>query len=258
MRPQGRETTFLSVADPDPCCPLPSALCLCLCLCLCCRVCIQRFHPALGWMLEPSGQPDESSRGHNGVGDYLLEPTRYRQLFLDDYAIESWDGCTKSLHQPKLCGVCIGPHEGHSTPQSRSAPCYNPEAERWEWWYMGGMATSPDGEVWQVSGEPTAAIRSLIRDDNEPDPNKRYKALLDGYRDDNNGGNVSGLTPATSPTGLGDTWCAMRFAAYSFLLSVHGDRLTLVRAGRRLGRLFRPPTSPLSATIRRRSSSSRP
>lgn len=80
---------------------------------------------------------------------------------------------------------------------------------------MGGMATSPDGEVWQVSGEPTAAIRSLIRDDNEPDPNKRYKALLDGYRDDNDGGNVSGLTPATSPTGLGDTWCAMRFAAYS-------------------------------------------
>ena len=71
---------------------------------------------------------------------------------------------------------------------------------------MGGMATSLDGEEWQVSNEPTAAIRSLIRDDNEPDPTKRYKALLDGYRDENDGGNVSGLTPATSPTGLGDTW----------------------------------------------------
>ena len=140
------------------------------------------------------------------MGDYLLEPVRYRQLFLDDYGIESWDGCTKALHQPELCGPCIGPHEGHSTPQSRNAPCYNPDEGRWEWWYMGGMATSPDGEEWTVSSEPTAAIRSLIRDDNEPDPSKRYKALLDGYRDDNDGGNVSGLTPATSPTGLGDTW----------------------------------------------------
>eukprot|EP01045_Picozoa_sp_COSAG04_P028045 COSAG04_NODE_4253_length_2205_cov_0.983856_2_plen_278_part_00 len=143
------------------------------------------------------------------MGDYLLEPVRYRQLFLDDHGIESWDGCTKALHQPELCGPCIGPHEGHSTPQSRNAPCYNPDEGRWEWWYMGGMATSPDGEAgdWTVSSEPTAAIRSLIRDDNEPDPAKRYKALLDGYRDDNDGGNVSGLTPATSPTGLGDTWC---------------------------------------------------
>ena len=141
------------------------------------------------------------------MGEYLLEPVRFRQLFLDDYGIESWDGCTKSLHQPKLCGACIGPHEGHAAPQSRNAPCYNPEPKRWEWWYMGGMSTSLDGEVWQVSNEPTAAIRSLIRDDNEPDPAKRYKALLDGYRDENDGGNVSGLTPATSPTGLGDTWC---------------------------------------------------
>ena len=26
----------------------------------------------------------------------------------------------------------------------------------------------------------TVAIRSLVRDDNEPDPQKRYKAMLDG------------------------------------------------------------------------------
>ena len=125
----------------------------------------------------------------------MLDPVRYRQLFLDDYSIESWDGCTKSLHQPKLCGACIEPHEGHSAPQSRNAPCYNPDSGRWEWWYMGGMATSPDGEVWQVSDEPTAAIRSLVRDDND-------------------GGNVSGLTPATSPTGLGDTWCVTQLPGH--------------------------------------------
>jgi hypothetical protein len=153
-------------------------------------------------------QPDEGSRGDRGLGDYMIDPRKHRQLFLDDYVIEASDGIVKTLQPPMLCGACIEPFEGHQTPQSRNAPCYNADADRWEWFFMGGMATSPTGEAgsWAVSSEPTASIRSLVRDNNEQDPQKRYKALLDGYRPEGDGGNVAGLTPATSPTGVGDSW----------------------------------------------------
>ena len=75
-------------------------------------------------------QPDEGSRGDKGLGGIMIDPRKHRQLFLDDYVIDASDGITKTLQQPTLCGACIAPFEGHDTPQSRNAPCYNGDSNR--------------------------------------------------------------------------------------------------------------------------------
>lgn len=140
----------------------------------------------------------------------LIDPKQYRQLFIDSYAIESMQGITRTVHQPKKVGPMI-----NGGIQSRSAPQWNPEKELWEWWYMGEhiyYATSKDGEYWEKpnlglyawegskdnniacdpNGGDEARIFHIIRDDNDPDPQRRYKGLLA----------VNGRCPAISPDGF--------------------------------------------------------
>lgn len=108
-----------------------------------------------------------------------IDPKANRQLFLDDGAIESMDGVRRVLREPGRCGPMI-----RGGFQSRSAPLWNPDKQLWEWWYMGGYATSADGEHWQPSaldqhqlspGSPT--LYHVIRDEQD-DPTRRYKGLF--------------------------------------------------------------------------------
>ena len=69
-------------------------------------------------------------------------------------------------------------------------------------------AAHADGEKWQLTGADLGktGIRSILRDELDPDPARRYKALLEAppavdQYGNTDGGNVSGLTPAVSPTG---------------------------------------------------------
>ena len=141
----------------------------------------------------------------------MIEPNRHKQLFLDDGAIESASGVARALHRPKKHGVVLGPDHsrGQTYVQTRSAPQWNPEAGLWEWWhwaFYGGLygretrvnhvAVSADGIDWEspelglyewngstansVAWDPQGrTLYHVVRDDRDPDPARRYKALFD-------------------------------------------------------------------------------
>ena len=178
----------------------------------------------------------------------IIDPLSNKQLFLDDYAIENLHGLVKVLHQPKKCGTVIAPDrsKGQTMVQSSTSPNWNPDINRWEWWYAGfydeapvqgpvdpvwgdyHYTTSIDGINWEYptlglyewrgSWENNLAYHSrldfirrrgeknppdieerrfhhIIRDQNDPDENRRYKGLFSN----------SGLQrryPAFSPDGF--------------------------------------------------------
>ena len=141
----------------------------------------------------------------------LINPKKYRQLFLDDFAVESVQGTSRTLHSPNKWGPVI--HGGGI--QSRSCPQWNSEKKLWEWWYFGRhsyYAVSDDGEHWK---KPTLALYEfggsrdnniafdpenmgqgipfhVVRDETDPDPGRRYKGLF----------NVNGRHLAVSPDGF--------------------------------------------------------
>ena len=141
--------------------------------------------------------------------EQLIDPKQYRQLFLDDGAVAFKQGVTQTVHPPKKHGPLI-----RGGVQSRSSPQWNPEKELWEWWYMGQhihYATSRDGEDWLLPnlglyewegskdnniacppGRGEDRLYHVLRDEGDPDPQRRYKGLL----------GVSGRRPAFSPDGF--------------------------------------------------------
>lgn len=98
----------------------------------------------------------------------MINPGMYRQLFLDDHAVESSEGVIRRLHQPKRLGPVIKPDRSRNETliQTSSSPQWNTEKKLWEWWYLGfydaapyqgpgtpvwgeiHYATSVDGIVW--------------------------------------------------------------------------------------------------------------
>ena len=142
----------------------------------------------------------------------MIEPDRHKQLFLDDGAIESMSGVERVLHRPKKHGIVLAPDlsRGQTSVQTRSAPQWNPETGLWEWWYwalskgrlygrearVNHISVSPDGVDWEplecglyewqgsransVAWDPRArTLYHIVRDERDPDPSRRYKALFD-------------------------------------------------------------------------------
>lgn len=147
----------------------------------------------------------------------MIDPTQQRQLFLDDSAIDRMTDVTRRLHQPASHEAVIQPDQaqGQVAVQSRSAPQWNSEKGLWEWWYWGYYrvppygnyraterslscyATSSDGIHWErpnlglyewrgsrrnnIARDPAEAriLYHIVRDEKEPDPQRRYKALFD-------------------------------------------------------------------------------
>ena len=145
-----------------------------------------------------------------------VDPYEHKQLFLDDYAIEELSGVSRTLHQPNRLGPVLKPDSarGQTALQSKSAPHWDPEKELWEWWYWsmydelpGDMfasegrvshyATSTDGVNWHVpslglyefrgsndnnvaydSSERDLALYHIIRDDDDGDAQRRFKAIF--------------------------------------------------------------------------------
>ena len=123
----------------------------------------------------------------------LIDPKKHHQLFLDSRALVSEQGTTRTLHPLQKCGPCIT-----GGVQSRSAPLWNPDEERYEWWYNGPqarLAISRDGEHWEqpslglyecdgstdnnIACDPNGpGLYHIVRDERDPDPNRRYKALF--------------------------------------------------------------------------------
>ena len=147
----------------------------------------------------------------------LIKVSTQRQLFLDDHCVGTMDGLERRLQQPTKCGPVLRPEseKGQIALSCRSVPQWNPEKNLWEWWYWGSWeceprgpyqntsfslthyAVSEDGVHWEkpnlglfewqgcrennVAVEPGEGDQSLyhiIRDEDEPDPGKRYKGLF--------------------------------------------------------------------------------
>lgn len=147
----------------------------------------------------------------------MIDPTQQKQLFLDDSAIDQMTGITRRLHQPVDHQPVLRPDhsQGQVAVQSRSAPQWNSEKGLWEWWYWGYYrvpphgkyqstearancyATSTDGIHWEtpnlglyewrgsrqnnIACDPNEprTLYHIIRDEQEADPQRRYKALFD-------------------------------------------------------------------------------
>ena len=150
------------------------------------------------------------------MSELMIDPISYKQLFLDDSAIEWMTGITRHLHQPvdHQPVLCPDRSQGQISVQSRSAPQWNREKRIWEWWYWGYYrvpphgkyqstearvncyATSSDGVTWErpvlglyewqgsrqnnLALDPQArTLYHIIRDEQDVDPQRRYKALFD-------------------------------------------------------------------------------
>ena len=82
----------------------------------------------------------------------LINPRKYRQLFLDDHAIQSMSGVLRQLHQPERQGPVLQADRSRQQTlvQSTSVPQWNTEKDIWEWWYLAFYDAAP----YQGPGSP--------------------------------------------------------------------------------------------------------
>ena len=85
----------------------------------------------------------------------MIRPDRHKELFLDDYAIESTSGVQRTLHQPEKQGPVLAPDRSREQVlvQSSSSPQWNPEKGIWEWWHIAFYDEPPyqgPGSNWSV------------------------------------------------------------------------------------------------------------
>ena len=108
-------------------------------------------------------------------------PCDQRQLFLDDVGIEHLENLTRTLHQPSKKGAVVRSANPTQTIQTRTAPAWDPEEEVYKLWVIGtdeSYRVSADGLHWTPGSEPNIGGPMAVRDANDPDPDRRYKAAL--------------------------------------------------------------------------------
>jgi hypothetical protein len=139
--------------------------------------------------------------------------TGQHELFLDNFIVEKLAGVQRTMHQPEKRGALLRPDipSDGDLIQVRSAPLWVPEDGLYKLYYLAyardakytvgmALATSEDGIHWQkpVLGEvevhgskqnnwitvdpslawPDNAMEGVVYDPRDPDPGRRYKALL--------------------------------------------------------------------------------
>jgi hypothetical protein len=148
-------------------------------------------------------------------GVIALQPGQ-RQLFLDDFVVEESTGVTRTMHRPEKRGAVIRPDipSDGTLIQIRSAPMWDSEANEYKILYLAyaydakytvgvALATSKDGLHWEkpaigaleVHGSkennwialdpeltwPHNSIEGVVRDPKDPDPSRRFKALIGAH-----------------------------------------------------------------------------
>ena len=205
----------------------------------------------------------------------MIEPHKHKQLFLDDGSVEELSNVSRRLHQPKKCGPVLrpDPSRGQFFVETRNVPQWNPERGLWEWWYFAAyrvppygprqsttwyqyhLGASPDGERWDTSPlglyewqgsadnnvvydprDRRQRTYHVIRDEDDPDPARRYKGMF---------------TPMYDPETEPEEKTFFRFPGYSAdglhwtTFSDHAGAVIEYLAGRRLSEVmerlvFRP------------------
>ena len=108
-------------------------------------------------------------------------PLGERQLFLDDHGIGQIDNLKRTLHQPEKRGAVIRSANPSQTVQTRTAPVWDPQEERFKLWVIStdeSLRLSRDGLHWTAGPEPNLRIMMAVFDPNDPDPARRFKAPL--------------------------------------------------------------------------------
>lgn len=190
--------------------------------------------------LQPIPDPDDET--------IIDIPLHQRQLFLDDEGLARIVQLEHTMHQPAKKGAVIRPDVsiGIKAVQIRMTPIWNPDKQVWQLWdcaaepdelhaagyLFSGYYESPDGLHWSkpivsdieyrgsstnnfvsvLMGGKRHRAECIVRDDTDPDPNRRYKTLTPNvFRADKGGYAVSpdGIhwTEISSP-GIygGDEW----------------------------------------------------
>ena len=141
-----------------------------------------------------------------------IDAKKYKQLFLDNFAIERSINVSQSLHQPEPKGPVIegNPDFNQTGTQSRCSPQWNSQKKTWEWWYWAfydemaegkkcHYAISKDGIhwdtpnlglyefngalniPWDIPGEPRSDgdyLYHVILDESSQNKNEKYKGLF--------------------------------------------------------------------------------
>ena len=159
-------------------------------------------------------------------------PVGERQLFLDDVGIAKIGNLKRTMHQPNKKGAVIRPNRslGIHYVQIRMAPIWHPEKKVWQIWdcaaepvdlhsagyFFSGYYESSDGLHWSlipvgdieyrgsksnnfvsvVMGGKRHRAECIVRDEADPDPNRRYKTFTPNVFNAGRGGY------AVSPDGI--------------------------------------------------------
>ena len=125
----------------------------------------------------------------NAVGNEVFHvPLGERQLFVDDLGMDQMTNLTRTIHQPEKKGALIRPDKikGEEAIQVRGAPVWDPQNRVFKYWLSGTKSryrTSPDGLHWTAmfpagSGSGMPGSSMMVRDPNDRDPVRRFKAVL--------------------------------------------------------------------------------
>ncbi|MBM3460070.1 MAG: hypothetical protein FJX77_16235, partial [Armatimonadetes bacterium] len=123
--------------------------------------------------------PAASAHAEPG-GEFTVEVGR-RKLFLDDAGIAAQAGVTRTLHRPEKRGTVLRSPDPRQTIQTRTAPIWDPDRGRWRLYVLTidqNLWESPDGLNWAPGPRPNQRIDMAVRDAEDPDPQRRYKAAL--------------------------------------------------------------------------------
>ena len=167
------------------------------------------------------------------AGPAFVVPTGQRQLFIDDVDIERIVNLDRTMHQPDKQGAVIRPDRalGIKTLQIRMNPIWSPEKKVWQIWdcaseppdlhaggyFFSAYYESKDGLHWTkpnvggdieyrgstdnnfvsvIMGGKRHRAECIVRDNTDPDPNRRYKTLTPNVFNTGRGGY------AVSPDGI--------------------------------------------------------
>ena len=132
-------------------------------------------------------------------------------MFLDDYAVAKMENLQSTMHSPTKKGAVVEPDRPwEKWLQTRCSPAWDPERKVYKFWVIAGApkgessgtayVESEDGLHWTkpslrqreydgskennfVTLDPKLPwgpnyIEAVLRDPNDPDPSRRYKALM--------------------------------------------------------------------------------
>ena len=81
----------------------------------------------------------------------MIQPQSFKQLFLDNDAIEKMYGLRRTLNQPERMGPGMRPDRSRNQVSLRStdSPKWNSEKSVWEIWYHSGYVDPGSGDIGQ-------------------------------------------------------------------------------------------------------------